>query len=115
MGIGVDRPPPLGSNRSGNGIEVARRLPIFGLRNIGQGEAEIAAQPFLQGLIGGDVVLAKLQIEGRALGIATEVNRKQDKRRVARHVGFFVLVPSQETKSEKEDVDAALLLGGLRG
>ena len=113
--IGVDRPSPLGGNRIGDRIEVTRWPPIFGLCNIGQGEAEIAAQPFLQGLIGGDVVLAKLQIEGRALGIANQGDRKQDQRRVARHAGFFVLVPAQETKGEEEDVDAALLLGGLRG
>src|SRR3981081_535464 len=51
---------------------------------------------------------------GRPLGIATKVNRKQDQRRVARHVRFFVLVPAQESKGEKEDVDAVLLLGRLR-
>jgi hypothetical protein len=113
-GIGVDRPSPLGGNCIGDRIEVTRWLPIFGLHNLGQGETEIAAQPFLQGLIGGDAVVAKFQIEGRALGIANQGDREQDQRRVAWQVGFFVLVPAQETKGDKEDVDAALLLGGLR-
>ena len=54
----------------GDCVEVARWPPIFDFRNIGQGDAEIATQPLLQGPIGGDGVLADLQIEARALGIA---------------------------------------------
>ena len=73
--IGVDRPSRLGGNRFGDGVEVARWPPISGFRDIGQDKAEIAAQPFLQSLIGGDGVLAELQNEGRPLGIAAKANR----------------------------------------
>src|SRR5271169_6366010 len=102
--IGVDRPPPLGGYGSDDGVEIVRWQPVIRFRNIGKGETEIAAQPLLQSLIGRYVVLAEFDIECRVLGIANEGDGEQDQRRFTRQIGFFSLVPAQESEGEKKDI-----------
>ena len=60
-----------------------------------------------------DVLLAILQVEPAGSGLAFEVDRDQQQRRVPRLVGGRRLVPFEEAHRQVEDADALLLLVGL--
>ena len=111
--LSIDRPAALRRDSRCDGAEIGAWQPVVRFRNIGEADAEIAAQTFLQRLVGSDVVVAEAKIERRPLAVAHEVDRQQDQRRLAQRVRSLVLVPAQKSEGEKEDVDAALFLGGL--
>lgn len=109
----VDRPAPLHCDCVGDETKIGAGGPVLAFGRLGKGDAKISPQPFLQRLIGRNLLIAESQFEDPTLGVADKGGGKQNERRLAQHVGFVVLVPLQEPEREKEDVDAALPFGRL--
>ena len=70
----------------------------------------LLGEPDLEGHVGVEVLVARLELKALTCALAIELNRYQNERCVAFDLGPSVFKPLEKSEREIEDVDALLLL-----